>query len=307
MAMKMSDELFEKGKNSKGVFTPINDDYGLVCKSMPVSDEELTKYVSAITKAKAGGINIAGVVDYRMIPGTTSTYNTNHGVVTYTKGVFLEDRAKGNSFENKNMYISVHAEYDYSKLVLDYLKAFLKYIEECERRAAAPQEMFDKIVKDCIDLQRYGLTIDPKPLNFFFHPTHGFTIIDVVSANNDMKPIEGHEYFPTYIYSIVLGYGEPTLYVGKTRYNGLPKTYQERLYNALGILEDKIVLALRNNGIREQLINSNVDRNGYRFVNGYTDVEFEDIETEVYGMIEEQRVKSDLKETVDINKFVITS
>ena len=31
------------------------------------------------------------------------------------------------------------------------------------------------------------------------------------------------------------------------------------------------------------------------------------IETEVYGMIEEQRVKSDSKETVDINKFVITS
>ena len=305
--MRLSDELYKKGKNSKSIFTPINEDYGLVCKSMPGTDEELSKYVSAITRAKADGINIAGIVDYRMIPGTTSTYNTNHGVVTYTKVVFLEDRAKGNSFENKNMYISVHAEYDYSKLVLDYLKAFLKYIEECERRAAAPQEMFDKIVKDCIDLQKYGLMIDPKPLNFFFHPTHGFTIIDVESTDNDIKPIEGHEYFPTYIYSIVLGYGEPTLYVGNTRYNGLPKTYQERLFNALGILEDKIVLALRNNGISEQLINSNVDRNGYRFVNGYTDVELEDIETQVYGMIEEQRVKRGPEEKVDINKFVITS
>ena len=305
--MRLSDELYKKGKNSKGVFTPINEDYGLVCKSMPVTDEELSKYVSAITKAKADGINIAGIVDYRMIPGTTSTYNTNHGVVTYTKGVFLEDRAKGNSYVDKNMYVSVHGEYDYSKLVLDYLKAFLVYIEECERRAAAPQEMFDKIVKDCIDLQRYGLMIDPKPLNFFFHPTHGFTIIDVISRNDNVETLEGYEYFPTYIYSIVLGNGEPTLHVGNTRYNGLPKMYQERLYDALGILEDKIVLALRNNGISEQLINSNVDRNGYRFVNGYTDVELEDIETQVYGMIEEQRVKSGPEEKVDINKFVITS
>lgn len=304
--MKLSDELYEKGKNSKYIFTPIDENYGLVSKSMPVCDEELDKYIAAITKANEAGINVTRIVDYKMIPGTTSSFNTNNGVISYTRGVFLEDRAKGNSFEYKTMNVSIHGCYDYEKLVLDYLKAFLEYIEECERRAAAPQEMFDKIVKDCVDLQRYGLMIDPKPLNFFFHPTYGFTIIDVISKKNNMA-LEDYEYFPTYIYGIVLGNGEPSMYVGNTLYNGLPKIYQERLYNALGILEDKIVIALRNNGISEELINVNVDRNGYRFVNSYRDVELEDIETEVFGMIEEQKVKSGSKEKVDINKLVITS
>ena len=64
--MRLSDELYKKGKNSKGIFTPINEDYGLVCKSMPVTDEELSKYVSAITRAKADGINIAGMFNAKI-------------------------------------------------------------------------------------------------------------------------------------------------------------------------------------------------------------------------------------------------
>lgn len=304
--MKLNDELYDIGKNSKNIFTDVNDEYCLVSKSMPVTDQELEKYVSAITRAKADGINIASIVDYRMIPGTTSTYNTNHGIITYTRGVFLEDKAKGVSLSCKHMAVSPNNEYDYNKLVLDYLRLVLDYIEELERRAVAPQDMYDKLVSDCLDLEDYGLTIDPKPLNFFFHPKYGFTLIDVLGLREDTERLSENSYFPTYIYGIVLGIGPSTLTIKDTRYMGLPKEYQERMYNALNALEIKIKTALFNNGIKMDVIKANEDRNGYRFVNTYIDVEIEDMETEIVDKVRSYQQSKDtsLKKPFDINDWI---
>lgn len=304
--MKLNDELYEIGKNSKGIFTEIDEDYGLVCKSMPVTDEELEQYIYAITRAKADGINIAGIVDYRFIPGSTSTFKTNHGVISYTKGVFLEDRAKGKCLEAKNFYVSSRSSYDYNKLILDYLKAHLSYIEELERRAEASQEVFDKLVRDCLALTDYDLMIDPKPLNFFFHPEHGFTIIDVIKKPEAQNKVID-EYMGSYMYSIVMGYGQPNMYVDNVKFNGLPKEYQDRLYAAYRVLNNKIITALRNNGFSDDLIGSTSNREGYRIINAYNDVNFEDMETELYSLVESSKVKDKTDEMVDINKLVINS
>ena len=58
------------------------------------------------------------------------------------------------------------------------------------------------------------------------------------------------------------------------------------MFNALNGLEIKIKTALFNNGIKMDVIKANADRNGYRFVNSYTDVEFEDMETEIRKEVE---------------------
>lgn len=305
--MKITDELYEIGKNGNGIFTDVNDDYCLVSKSMPVNDQELEKYISAITKAKSDGINIASIVDYRMIPGTTATYNTNHGVITYTRGVFLEDKAKGKSLGIKNLMVSPNNQYDFDKLTLDYLRLILDYIEELERRLEAPQETFDKLVSDCLDLEDYGLTIDPKPLNFFYHPKHGFTIIDVIGLTDKDKRLSENDYFPTYIYGIVLGYGPSTLSIGNDKYTGLPIEYQTRMFNALNGLEIKIKTALFNNGIKMDTINENANRNGYRFVNAYTNVELEDMVTEVVDKTrsyQHSKQETSIKKTFDIDEWI---
>ena len=95
--MKLNNELFELGKSSKEIFTPIDEKYGLVTKSMPVVDEDLSKYIKDIKDCNEAGINVARILDYRLIEGTTKSFYEEQFV--YTKGVFLEDRAPGNTLE----------------------------------------------------------------------------------------------------------------------------------------------------------------------------------------------------------------
>lgn len=304
--MMLNDYLYEIGKNSKNICTDLDEDYCVVSKIMPVTDDELNKYINSILKAKEDGINIASIKDYRFIPGTTSHFKTNNGIVMYTRGVFLEDRARGNSFVNKNMYIYPGNEYDYNKIVLDYLKLVLDYIEELEIRVKAPQEMFDKLVSDCLNLENYGLTIDPKPLNFFFHPDCGFTLIDVLGNRDNEVNLRRNDYFPSYIYGIVLGFGPSTLTIKDIRYWGLPIDIQTRLYNALNALEIKIKTSLQNNGISNELIELNEKRNGYRFTNAYVDVSLEDMETEIVDIVKsyQSEPQAILKKPQDVNDWL---
>ena len=111
----MEDKLFELGKNSKRIFTKVSDDYGMVTKKMPVDDQHLKEYISGMRKAREAGINIAEVLDYQMIPDTTSSYDD--GKVTYTKGVFLERMAKGKSNDYSSIYISTKDEEDVTEAI----------------------------------------------------------------------------------------------------------------------------------------------------------------------------------------------
>ena len=84
--MKLNDELFEIGKNSIGTCKIIDNNYVLVTKKMPVSDELLEDYVNSIREAKEDGINICKIEDYKLLPETTSHFNNG---TSFSKGVFI--------------------------------------------------------------------------------------------------------------------------------------------------------------------------------------------------------------------------
>lgn len=259
--MILTDKLYEIGKNSKNICTIVDDKYVLVTKSMPVTDDMLTKYIDSIRRAKKDGINIASILDYRLIPGTTHSFLND--TVRYTKGVFLEDRAQGECIERAAYYLNTNKEYD-SSVVYKYIKSLESYLEELERRATAPQEVYDKLIKDCLDIEKYDLTIDPKPLNFFFDPSVGYTIIDVIDGKNGRQN-EITPYFSQYIFAIVYGYGRPYICIDLKSVDEMPIDLMKRYEEAYKLLDGKIVRALRKFKIDEEHIKLAIERNLDRY------------------------------------------
>ena len=114
--MTLTDKLFDIGVNSNQICTILDDDYVLVTKSTPISDDRLDEYIDNIRKAKDSGINIASILDYRLIPDTTNCY----GSTCYSKGVFLEERAKGVSNDKKIFWLSPSSDYDIDIVIEHY-------------------------------------------------------------------------------------------------------------------------------------------------------------------------------------------
>ena len=248
---------------------------------MPVTDEELEKYILRIKKAKEDGINITAILDYKFIPGTTSSYK--NGTINYTDGVFLEDRAHGVSLCYNKIYLDANQDYDFDKVAIDYLNMIENYISELEKRAMASQEVYDKLVSDCLRLPEYGLMIDPKPLNFFFDTVKGYTIIDVIPSDARVGVnLKENEYFPSYIYSIVFAYGNPLLcIVDYSYFDCLPVEYKKRLADAKDILNKKIQNALRKNGISEKIINQTLEMVSFKLVDNFQNCPIEEIPSKI--------------------------
>lgn len=279
--MKLTDEMYNLAIQKNEMFLAYNDDYVLLNKRMPCTDDELEWYVNSLVDLKNRGVNIASIVDYRLIPGTTSSYS--NGTVNYTKGVFLEERAKGKSLDSHSVYLLPKKDYDFNSVVTQYLKMVIEYIEEIELRAQASQEVYDKLVSDCNSVGDLGLMIDPKPLNFFFDKDAGYTIIDVIMGN----PKSEEAYFnflPQYIFGIVFGYGKPSMSIDCDDCSILPKEYSDRLASASEILEAKIVSALRKYGFDDVKIAEAVEKNKFRVSNKYACVEIEDMEDYIASM-----------------------
>ncbi len=249
--MKLTDELYERGKSQKSICSVIDDDYVLLHKKMPCSDQDLDKYIKSILDAKKEGIKMSGVTDYRLIPGTTHTF----GSISYTSGVFIEERAKGISCpENPCTYLSAKKEYDYDAVANDYLTSLTQYIEMLEYKNSSPQGTYDKLVSDITSIINYGICIDPKPTNFFYDKKEGYTIIDPIPINkyaNDM------EYYPHYVMTIVFGYGCPYISGNDTK-RLIPEDLLIRLKNAQTALINKIILALKKNNFDDKNIKDGV-------------------------------------------------
>ncbi len=287
--MVLTEELYDIGKNSKEVCTIIDDDYVLVTKSMPVTDEKIDDYIEAIRKAKKSGINIATILDYRIIPGTTSSYC--NGTINYSKGVFLEERAKGKSLEGYCLYYDSNKDSDIENFAISYIKKLDEYTKEMERRATGKQEYYDKLVSDCLRVKKFGIEIDPKPLNFFYEENVGFTIIDVIADyGNNLGSVS--PYFARYIFGIVFGYGRPVAIVDSEIFKGIPKEYSSRLINAYQVIYDKIVLALRKAKISESYITKALNDSIVSEVGTLNMItELEDIETVLSSMVKKDKPK----------------
>lgn len=296
--MLLTDDLFDVGVKSKQICTIINDDYVLVSKSSPIPDDKLEKYVDNVRKAKASGINIASILDYRLIPGTTNCYGKD---LCYTKTVFLEERAKGVSNDKKIYWLSSNSDYDISIVVEHYLEKVKQYIEELENRASVPISFYEKFIEDCIKLHEFNLQIDPKPLNFFFDKNIGYTIIDVVDYNGEVNVLPNG--FAECLFEIVFGFGRTDLFVELKNVSYLPEEYYDRLYNVSKKLEAMLVKVLRKYNVEEDIIKAVVYKNSskYSYFLPFLDKdEIEDVISKLFYSI-----KNDKKEAVNILKNVV--
>ena len=244
--MVLTDELFEKGKHEIPVreCLPIDENYVLIKKSMPCTDAELDEYIENIKKAHEAGINTPRILDYRLIEGTTTTFDKDDGTISYTVGIFLEERAKGVTISSISRYLKTSEDY------LAHLNSVESYVSELEKRANADQSMYDKFVADFIDLNDFNLSPDPKPTNFFFSDEYGFTIIDVVDQRERKL-----EYIPQYIIMDTMGYGLPQLIDEKhTNISFLSQTLSERYNVAKKKIFEKSMIALKKRKIPKKYI-----------------------------------------------------
>ena len=259
----LTNELFELGKNSSEIFTPLNEHLCLVTKALPVNDNEIDDYIRNISDAYEAGVNIARILDYRLIPGTTRSFYD--GEYQFTKGVYLEDRAPGNSIEYEAMTLSFAKEYDFKSLSKTYLDKNLWYIEELERRAAAPQVFYNKLVGDCLNLSTFGLAVDPRPLNFFFDSKVGFTIIDVLKESRISKNMADR--MIDSLLGIVYGYGSYDILIDGSPFTYLPMEYIERLVAAYRMIDKKIIAALRKFRFSDDDISAALLDSTYKYEN----------------------------------------
>lgn len=257
--MVLTDELFEKGKRELSVrdCLPIDENYVLLKKSMPCTDAELNEYIGNIRKAHDSGINTPRILDYRFIEGATSTYNKDDGTISYTVGVFLEERAKGVCISSTSHSLNSNEDY------FSFLDSVHNYIDELEKRTNASQDIYDKLVSDYIGLSNFNLCPDPKPTNFFFDPKQGYSIIDVI----DQKQI-GFKYIPQYILTVILGYGLPHIFDGSyTDMSFLTQSLLDRYNAAKELVLEKAMIALKKMQISDEQINEefNERKRNYEF------------------------------------------
>lgn len=244
--MKVTQDIFDKYKNKKnGLCEVLNDDYVLLKKKMPVEDEHLEEYISNIKKAKKNGINISTIVDYKLIPGTTTSFMKG---VSYTAGVFIEERAKGNNFVFSNNFIMLNdKDINFEDEAVSYFKTVSQYINELEARSLASQSVYDKLVRDYVRLKDFGLECDPKPSNFFYDIDNGFTIIDVISdSKRDVKSD-----LVEYLANVIMGYGKPMLMIDTKVIRELPEELNLVFKDILGVISSKLSVALVNNGYED--------------------------------------------------------
>ncbi len=240
--MKLNDELYELGKNNIGICKVIDNDYVLITKKMPVPDKMLDSYILAINNARDAGINVCEISDYKLIEENSYAFDNER---VYSNGVFIERRAKGNSFNFTHFELNNAEE---KEVIKGYINSLEYYIDEIEKRSEASEKVYDKLIEDVFKLQDFGLEIDPKPLNFFYSKEEGYSIIDVIPVTKVSK----REFFPQNIKSIVFGYEVPRLYLDYNDISMMPLPLYDRYEKAKNILLAKIETSLLRHGFKEE-------------------------------------------------------
>lgn len=277
--MQLTDELFEKYKDGHEKYVDLGNGNILLFKSMPVEDQRLGWYIAAINKAKEAGIKIAGISDYKLITGATNSYS--NGGITYSKGVFIEDKVEGVCLPYK-VFSTKEVFY-----VDDFLSFEEAFVSELERRASASTEVYDKLVSDYKKLNDYGIIPDPKPTSFFFSEKIGYTITDVITKTRKNE----EPYMPGHIFNVVFGSGIP--YINDSHYKKndiLTFELKERYEKAYDILTAKIISALRKNDIKEEYIDKELVRREKARKSGIKEMEKEQIEEYISSLMKSKKI-----------------
>lgn len=282
---KLTNEMIEISKKSKQICTLYDENYVVLNKIMPVTDNDLDNYISAIKDLKKKGVNIATILDYKLIK---SSNNKKKNV--YTKGFYLEERAKGSSFSSKKIFwINTNEKTDFEEVSIKYMKCLENYIKELENRTEANQTIYDKFLNDYLSFSEVGLLPDPNPTNFFFSQEIGYTIIDPIPGKITER---FYTFLASYLFIDVFGHGRPIIFINDNLLNCMSQNAHDRLFKATNKLIGKITYSLRkidypNNCIKiaENMINNNLCLDNIKIVNqldltDYIKTEFENIKNE---------------------------
>lgn len=242
---KLTKEMIEISKENKGICTLYDENYVILNKIMPVTDDGLNNYINSIKELKDKGVNIATILDYKLI-------KSNKKNSLYTKGFYLEERAKGTSFgPTENFWLHTNEGIDFDAVAIRYMKSIDTYISELEERAKADQCVYDKFVIDYLTFSEVGLLPDPNPSNFFFSLEYGYTIIDPVPAG---RMDRFYNFLANYLFADVFGYGRSKIFIDDNLLNCMSQDEHNRLFKAANKLIQKITCALRNVNYPDELV-----------------------------------------------------
>lgn len=264
----ITEDLIKTIINKNEKCTILNNDYVILYKSMEVPDNQLEAYLKRIKQAQTSGINIPKVVDYKLLEDS---------VGNASKGIFIEERAKGSNLNVRGLILRTNQKYDLKTTISLYLERVETYLEELEKRVSAPQEVYNKFLSDFINLHKFGLKPDPNSLNYFFDSEVGYTIIDPYP--NESNILNEKDLF-RYIINDIYGVGRPMILIKKDKLEGfyyLPEQLKTRLDSASSLLNKKISKAFRQAGYSEDYILNNLELNKQRFRTEDESVEFSDL------------------------------
>jgi len=254
--MILTKELIEKIISSNTKCTYLNSSYVILYKQMEAEDSELTSYIKRIEKAQESGINTPKIVEYQLL---------EEGSRRTSKGIFVEERAKGTVLRVRGKVLKETENYDFKEVITEYLEKVNQYVNELEKRAKADLKIYEKFLEDFINIHNFGLKADPNSLNCLFDQEEGFTIIDPYYS--DSNNLNKKELF-SYIMNAVYGVGRPIILIKKDNLEGfyyLPENLKKHLDSCSKQINTKVALAFKKYGFSEDYILTGLEKNNRRF------------------------------------------
>lgn len=271
-------EVIEKGE--KCLY--YNDKYVILYKEMESRDEDLEEYLSRLKKAKELGISTPIVIEYKLLARSINSLKT--------KGIFVEERAPGKVLKVRGKILHKNKDYDFNDVIVLYLKNSKEYLEELQKRALAPQNMYTKLVKDFIDFQIVGLKPDPNSLNFLFDEKKGYTIIDPYMLESNIYYDD--KSIIKYIINGVYGVARPKILIKDEKleeFTYLPTDLKRQLDYLSNLINNKLIVALKSNLFLEKDILEVFSKNTNRWqVNNTCD--YEDLEKNLEEQFSREKI-----------------
>ena len=217
----LTEEVINKIIKNDIKCTYLNEHYVILYKKMEAKDKDLESYFNNIKLAQESGINIPKIIEYRLL---------NSSKKERSNGIFVEERARGTVLNIRGLVLEENSDYDFKKIINEYLERMDFYLNELEKRANASQQIYNKFLNDFTSLYKFGLRPDPNSLNYLFDEDIGFTIIDpyydednIINKNNLFK----------YLINDIYGVSRPTIIIKKETvkvFYYLPEYYNPKSY-----------------------------------------------------------------------------
>lgn len=239
---KLTKEMIELAISTNKKCLDYNDEYVLLYKPFSCSNEEIENYISKINTLINKGISTVRILDYVKVANLDSKY---------PKCVILEEKAPGRNIDYQSENISLKSmDVDFEKISASYIQRLDDYINEMLLRANAAQDIYDKLVSDYLTISESSLSIDPKPLNFYFDKDKGFTFIDInADGNDDLK-----KYLPRYILGAILSYGVPSISIDYKYTMYIDEERMSIINDTLNTIITKVSISLKPYGYTEEQV-----------------------------------------------------